>query len=109
MGALPIGLIARDVPLGETIACVTPADHLIAAGVSHWGVYALIAGLAAVNGVWRDRLRGVLDPAADARIVAAMVEQGPAVDGVTLRREATIDGISMSGHRAVLEALKALT
>jgi hypothetical protein len=34
MGKLPAGLIARTVPNGAAIACVTSCDHLIVAGVS---------------------------------------------------------------------------
>jgi hypothetical protein len=30
--ALPAGLIAREVPFGAAIACMTPAEHLITAG-----------------------------------------------------------------------------
>ncbi len=37
MGKLPDGLIARTVPNGEKIACVTGCDHLVVAGVSNWG------------------------------------------------------------------------
>ena len=56
MGALPAGLVAREVPLGSTIACVTPAEFLITAGVSHWGAYGLIAGLAVREPAWRQTL-----------------------------------------------------
>ena len=107
MGALPDGLIAREVPLGATIACVTPADFLIAAGVSHWGAYGLIAGLAVRHVEWRESLLGCLDPAIDERILATLVERGPAVDGVTLGRTPTIDGLDMTVHRAKLEQVKA--
>jgi hypothetical protein len=105
MGALPSGLIAREVPLGATIGCVTPADHLIVAGVSHWGAYALIAGLAVGETVWRDALLECLDPAIDRRILETLVERGPAVDGVTLARTLTIDGIDLASHRKMLEAV----
>ena len=37
MGSIPRELIARHIDHGETIACVTPAQHLIVAGVSNWG------------------------------------------------------------------------
>ena len=50
--ALARDVIAANIAHGETIACVTPATHLMLAGVSHWGAYALLGGLAAV----RDRL-----------------------------------------------------
>ncbi len=39
-------------PLGEVIGCVVPADHLITAGVSHWGAYALLAALAMLRPDW---------------------------------------------------------
>jgi D-glutamate cyclase len=108
MGALPPGLIASEVPFGATIACVTPADHLIMAGVSHWGVYGLLAGLAVCEPAWRETMLGCLDPAIDQRILETLVERGPAVDGVTLRRTATIDGIDLAAHQAVLERVKGL-
>ena len=46
MGKLPAGLIARTVPNGAEIACVTSCDHLVVAGVSNWGAYGLMAALA---------------------------------------------------------------
>jgi hypothetical protein len=106
MGALPAGLIAREVPFGAMIACVTPTEHLITAGVSHWGAYGLIAGLASHEAAWREALLGCLDPAIDRRILKALVERGPAVDGVTLRRTLTIDGLDLAAHRAKLEAIR---
>jgi D-glutamate cyclase len=108
MGALPAGLIAREVPLGARIACVTPADFLITAGVSHWGAYGLIAGLAVCVPAWRETLLDRLDPAIDRRILQTLVTEGPAVDGVTLGRTMTIDGFGPSVHRAKLEQVKQL-
>ena len=106
MGSLPAGLIASEVPLGAKIACVTPADYLITAGVSHWGAYGLIAGLAACVAAWRDTLLDCLDPAIDRRVLEKLVTEGPAVDGVTLGRTMTIDGFDLSVHRAKLEQVK---
>ncbi len=108
MGALPAGLIAREVPLGATIACVTPADFLVSAGVSHWGAYGLLAGLALREPAWRETLLDCLDPAVDQRIVRTLVRQGPAVDGVTLGRTLTIDGLDMTAHAAKLRQVKAI-
>jgi D-glutamate cyclase len=108
MGSLPPGLIAASVPFGDHILCVTPAEHLVVAGVSHWGAYGLIAALAARRADWWDRLLSCLDPALDQTILEALVANGPAVDGVTLRREATIDGLDMAIHRRMLEQVRAL-
>ena len=107
MGALPPGLVAAHVPFGATIACVTPADHLLTAGVSHWGAYALIAALGVLRDDWRWAALDCLDAALDRAIVQAMVERGPAVDGVTLRQAATIDGLDMAVHERKLSDVRA--
>jgi hypothetical protein len=107
MGSVPPALIAEHVPLGEAVGCVVPADHLIAAGVSHWGAYGLLAALSVVRRDWSG-MRALLDPALDEAIVAAMVADGPAVDGVTLARSATIDARDMASHHVVLTAINAL-
>src|SRR5215469_9859621 len=65
MGAISRSLISRHVDHGETIACVTPAQHLIVAGVSNWGAYALIGALAAMREDWRRTLVASLDETLD--------------------------------------------
>jgi hypothetical protein len=106
MGALPRGLIAAHVAHGDAIACVTPAEHLILAGVSHWGAYALLGGLAVLRGDWRAALTDSLDPGLDAAILAATVREGPAVDGVTGVQTATIDTMDATVHHRTLAAIR---
>ena len=108
MGSVARDLIARHVPLGESIGCVIPADFLIAAGVSHWGAYALLAALALARPDWSSGLLAGLDPAMDCQVIEAMVRDGPAVDGVSLRRETTIDALGMDAHLAILRAVRTL-
>jgi hypothetical protein len=108
MGSVPRFLIADHVPMGEVIGCVVPADFLIAAGVSHWGAYALLAALAVRRPDWSTAMLAGLDPALDQAVIAAMVRDGPAVDGVSLRRDATIDALGMEVHHAVLGAVRVL-
>jgi D-glutamate cyclase len=108
MGVLPSELIARDVEHGETIACVTPARHLIVAGVSHWGAYALLGALAAIREDWRDRLLQCLDESLDRYILKALLDDGPAVDGVSRRQALTIDNIGLPLHHAKLRMVRAL-
>ncbi len=105
MGRIPRPLIARHVPLGDQIGCVVPADFLIATGVSHWGAYAMLAALAALRPDWREAMLSALDPALDRAVIEAMVREGPAVDGVSRRREATIDALGMDVHHGVMEAI----
>jgi hypothetical protein len=108
MGSVPRSLIAQHVPLGEKIGCVVPADFLVTAGVSHWVAYALLAALAWLRRDWSDVILKIMDPDIDRSIVEAMVRDGPAVDGVTLARAATIDGLDMAIHRAMLASIIAL-
>src|SRR5262249_31925838 len=51
MGKIAWETIHRNVPNGGLIACRVPTDHLIVAGVSNWGAYALAAGVALLSGV----------------------------------------------------------
>jgi hypothetical protein len=106
MGVLPDDLVAREVPLGALIACVTQADFLLTAGVSHWAAYGLIAGLAVHQVRGRQALLDCLDPAIDRQILESLVQRGPAVDGVTLRQTLTIDGFDMATHHAKLAQIR---
>jgi hypothetical protein len=106
MGRVPKRLIARHVPLGNTIGCVVPADFLIAAGVSHWGAYAMLAALAMLRSNWSEAMVSGLTTKLDQSVVEALIRDGPAVDGVSLRREATIDALGMSVHHEVMVAIR---
>lgn len=108
MGSLPAGLIADHVALGGRIACVTPADHLIVAGVSHWGGWGLIAALAELRPDWRSSLLPTLAPALDRHVLETLVRDGPAVDGVSLSRTLTIDSLDLAVHHRKLAAIVAL-
>jgi hypothetical protein len=105
---VPQPLIAQNVPLGDVIGCVVPADFLVTAGVSHWGAYAVLAALARLRPDWSAIFLDSMDPNIDQSIVEAMVQNGPAVDGVTLARAATIDGLEMATHHRVLARIVAL-
>jgi D-glutamate cyclase len=106
MGAVPHSLTGAFVAHGEDIACVTPCDHLIVAGVSNWGGYGLVGALALVRESWRATLTAWLDPARNAEILRAMIEDGPAVDGVTGRRELSVDSLPAEVHHAKLRAIR---
>jgi len=89
--------------LAERIASVVRVDHLVVAGVSNWGAYGIAAHLG------RLAARPLLHtPGEERRIVAACVEAG-ACDGVTRRREATVDGLPLDVHAAFVALLAAAT
>ena len=105
MGRLPAGLIARSVPNGEQIACVTSCDHLVVAGVSNWGAYGVLAALAVEREDWSVTLRKFLTAERDLAVTRAIVDRAGAVDGVTARREPTVDGFGTEVHGALVESL----
>jgi hypothetical protein len=106
MGRLPAGLIARTVPNGDTIACITPCDHLIVAGVSNWGAYGLMAALALLRPDWSERLADFLSAERDMAVTQAIVTKAGAVDGVTARNEATVDGFGPDVHGPLIDELR---
>jgi D-glutamate cyclase len=108
MGSLPRELIARNVEHGEMIACVTSAQQLIVAGVSNWGAYALLGALATMRQDWRAQLLACLDERLDRAILAATVEHGPAVDGVSRLRTMTVDNLNIATHHNKLREIRAL-
>jgi D-glutamate cyclase len=108
MGSVPRELIAQHVEHGETIACVTPARHLVVAGVSNWGAYALLAALAVLREDWRKKMLGCLDETLDKAILEETVVHGPAVDGVSRLRAMTVDGLDLAIHHKKLREIRAL-
>jgi hypothetical protein len=103
MGKMPVDVIARNIPLGTRIACCVSTDHLIVAGVSNWGAYALAAGVAVLR---RQRLPASLfDVERERELLRVMVEQGPLVDGVTARQTVTVDGLAFENYAEPLRQL----
>jgi D-glutamate cyclase len=108
MGALSRSLIGRHVAHGEVIACVTPAQYLIVAGVSNWGAYALLGALAALREDWRTSLLACLDEALDRSVLEATIAHGPAVDGVSRLPTPTVDNLEFAAHRRILRRIRTL-
>jgi hypothetical protein len=105
MGKLPRDLIARFVPNGASIACVTSCDHLVVAGVSNWGAYGLMAALAVLRPEWAATTGRFLTAERDLAVTRATVDKAGAVDGVTARREATVDGFGPETHGPLIDEL----
>jgi hypothetical protein len=105
MGKLPPGLIARTVPNGEKIACVTSCDQLVVAGVSNWGAYGLMAALAVARPDWAAKIATFLTAERDLAVTRATVDKAGAVDGVTAKREATVDGFGPEIHGPLIDKL----
>jgi hypothetical protein len=93
MGRIPHDTVVANIPNGDQIHCRETTDHLIVAGVSNWGAYALAAGLFVLLG---DRTvpENLFDPDCEKTLLEQMVREGPLVDGVTGKQTATVDGLS---------------
>jgi len=92
--------IARIDPLRARIATVVLVDHLVVAGVSNWGSYGVVAALARLTG--SDLLH---TPELERRLIAACVAAG-ACDGVTRRREPTVDSLGADAHAGLVDLLR---
>jgi hypothetical protein len=103
MGKIPPDLIARNIPNGDRVACRVPTDHLIVAGVSNWGAYALAAGVAVLRR--RCLPAWLFDSKREWGLLRIMVEEGPLVDGVTGRQTVTVDGLSFEDYAEPLRRI----
>ncbi|NBY02780.1 MAG: DUF4392 domain-containing protein [Planctomycetes bacterium] len=102
MGNIPWHVIAANINNGSKIACATTVDHLIVAGVSNWGGYALGSGLLLNVGL---PALSSLDPETEWKILEIMVQQGGLVDGRLGERIASVDGIDWSIHTNVIGSI----
>src|SRR5439155_445782 len=84
----------------DAVCALVAADHLVVAGVSQWGGSGVVAAPSRLAG--RDLLH---TPKLERHLVEACVAAG-ASDGVTRRREPTVDGLPIEAHAAVVELLR---
>ncbi|HVJ68395.1 MAG TPA: glutamate cyclase domain-containing protein [Caulifigura sp.] len=93
MGSLPWEEIAARLkrPQADWLPCRIATDSLILAGVSNWGGMALGAAVAMLAG--RPDVARSWTRARQLAVLKRLVEEGPAVDGATRKREATVDGL----------------
>ena len=108
MGSIPWEELRRRLE-GEhagRIPCRITTDWTIVAGTSNWGGYALAAATLLLRGQ-TDFLAG-WDVPHQHRILKHLVEHGPAVDGVTGRREPTVDGLPFLTYIQPWEGIRRL-
>jgi hypothetical protein len=106
MGKIPWDIIRRNIPGGGLVACRVPTDFLIVCGISNWGAYGLATGVCLLRG--QPGEAGLYDRPAEARLLRAMVEQGPLVDGVSGKPTVTVDGLPFDRYSDPLRRLAAI-
>lgn len=100
MGKIPWDVIEDNIPRGGLIACRIATEHLIVAGVSNWGAYALAAGIHALR--HNKPTPALFDPAIERKILQAMVDRGMLVDGVLGKPSVSVDGLAWEAYAAAL-------
>lgn len=75
----------------DQIPCRIATQHTIVAGISNWGAYALAASIALLRN--RVDLIDRHTEESQRHLLEKIVSESGAVDGVTGRREATVDGV----------------
>ena len=76
------------------------------AGVSNWGAYGMMAALGVLHQAWSPAMAKFLTAERDAAVTRAIVAKAGAVDGVTARREPTVDGLPAEVHGALIDGLR---
>jgi hypothetical protein len=107
MGSLDRELIQKSITNGKggIIASATSADYLQVCGVSNWGGPTFLFALALLRPEIAERLLAGLTPEKDRAILWAVVEKGPAVDGIRGTRELSVDNMDWEKHAELLKQL----
>lgn len=103
MGKVPRSLLLKNIPKAEVVACRVRTDHLIVAGVSNWGGYALGAGIALTKG--RTPPPAFFNPETERQTLEQLVKAGSLIDGVTGKPTATVDGLNFASYIRILEEI----
>jgi hypothetical protein len=78
-------------------------DTLISCGISNWGGYALLAGVALAK-----RRLDVLEEVTaeqEGAVLEDIVRHGPAIDGITCKPDHSVDGIEFDDYMRVIERI----
>lgn len=106
MGRIPWDIIRHNIHLGGKIACRVATHHLLVAGISNWGAYALAAGI-----VWLRQLfdlASLFDADREAQLWEATMAKEPLVDGITAACQLTVDGLEWKEYRQPMDAMQLL-
>ncbi len=79
-------------------------DYLVSCGISNWGGYALLAGVALAMG--RLEILEQVTPKQEGTVLDYIVRHGPAIDGITFKQDHSVDGIEFEDYMRVIERIK---
>jgi hypothetical protein len=84
--------------------CRMETNYLISCGISNWGGYALMAGVALAMG--RLDILEKVTPEQEKKVLDYLIYYGPAIDGITFKQENSVDGIQFDEYMRVIERVK---
>jgi hypothetical protein len=84
--------------------CRVKTDHLVSCGISNWGGYALLAGVALAMG--RLDILEKVTPEQEGTVLDYLIRHGPAIDGITCKQDYSVDGIEFDDYMRVIERIK---
>lgn len=87
--------LAAMLPGYSNCLSVVRTDIVLPVDVSNWGAYALIAALSLIWGEWRGHKNGE-----ERAMLKAMRDFG-AVDGISLRKELSVDGFPLEANESI--------
>lgn len=106
MGNVPSSEIVSAIEHGDRIHCMVRCDHLIVAGVSNWGALGLLLAVGMVRGKRNETAVDYVSTEHHRCAVEACVAAG-AVDGTLGQSVASVDGLALPGHDAVIKRIRA--
>jgi hypothetical protein len=89
----------------EAVFCSrVKTDYLISCGISNWGGYALLAGVALAMG--RSEILEKVTRKQEGKVLDYLVRHGPAIDGITCKQGYSVDGIEFDDYMKLIERIK---
>ena len=89
----------------EAVFCSrVKTDYLISCGISNWGGYALLAGVALAMG--RSEILEKVTRKQEGKVLDYLVRHGPAIDGITCKQGYSVDGVEFDDYMKVIERIK---
>jgi hypothetical protein len=89
----------------EAVFCSrVKTDYLISCGISNWGGYALLAGVALA--MERLDVLEKVTPGKEGMVLDYLVRYGPAIDGITCKQDCSVDGVEFGDYIRVIERIK---
>jgi hypothetical protein len=84
--------------------CRVRTDILVSCGISNWGGYALLAGVALAKG--RLDILEKVTAEQEGTVLDYIVRHGPAIDGITCKPDHSVDGIEFDDYMKVIERIR---